>query len=167
MALFALSVGQLVLTSSSTIIAIAILFFSVLNSIWVNTAAAGLTVIFHLVITYRSLVAIRRAKKDMSISLTSITDTTCSIAVGTVLASVWIVCFALTIDITLSGPTMNMGMMVAASGGVAKHAAIRQLVLTAVESLLMVAIVVLAVQERRALKARMDDEGYDYPTKPS
>jgi len=168
MALFALSIGQLVLASASIIISIAILFFSICNSMWINTAAAGLTVLFHIITMYRALLAIRRVKKDKSISLTSIIDTTWSIAVGTVLASAWIVCFALTTDITVTGPTMGMGIMVAASDAVVKDAAVRQLVLTAVESILMVAVVVFAVQERRALKARLEethDDGYDYPVK--
>jgi len=169
MAIFALSIGQLVLTSASIIISIAILFFSVCNSIWINTAAAGLTVLFHLVTIYRALLAIRRAKKDLSISPTSIVDTTWSLAVGTVLASIWIVCFAITTDIALSGPTWHMGTDTPITQTVSKDSSILQLVLTVVESLLMVAVVVFAVQARRLLKAQLEEEreeGYVYPTKP-
>jgi hypothetical protein len=166
MTLIALSIGQLVLTSASTIISIAVVFFSVLNSLWVNTAAGGLTVLFHITVVYRATHAIRCVKKDKSKCLASIVNTTWGIAIGTFLASMWMVCVSLSADITVAGPTFGMGTMLGASDAVVKAAAIRQLVLTAVESVLMVAVVVFAVLERKALKTSMEEtreDGYDYP----
>jgi hypothetical protein len=161
-----LSIGQLVLLFGSSFISLIILFTSFINSLWVDTVAAGLTVSFHILIIAKALLISRcRGGEESSSSSESkckpASNASWAIACTSLLAAIWVICFALTTDIAISGPAMDMGKKSALSSvskTMVKRVTIAQAVLAAFESAALVVMIVLSLHEEAMKKLAKEEE---------